>query len=141
LFTIVIDIGFFRFEAHETTAFARVVCDFFRHTFLSLNFRVKMSLLGATYMTAEAKKDTVSDEQLANVSGGVNFDELRRENLDKDAVDFDQLRRENLDKDAVSDSALEGVAGGVNFDQLRRENLDKDAANFDELRRENLDKD
>ncbi|MGF1458791.1 MAG: hypothetical protein ACFBSG_07165 [Leptolyngbyaceae cyanobacterium] len=31
----------------------------------------------------------------------VDFDELRQENLDKDAVDFDELRRENLDKDAV----------------------------------------
>lgn len=66
-----------------------------------------------------------------------NFDQLRRENLDKDAVaemqlkavDFDALRRENLDKDAVD------------FDQLRRENLDKDGVNFDQLRRENLDKD
>jgi hypothetical protein len=33
---------------------------------------------------------------------GVDFDQLRRENLDKDAVDFDQLRRENLDKDAIA---------------------------------------
>jgi hypothetical protein len=32
----------------------------------------------------------------------VDFDQLRRENLDKDAVDFDQLRRENLDKDAIA---------------------------------------
>lgn len=39
------------------------------------------------------------------------------------APDFDQLRRENLDKDAVD------------FDQLRRENLDKDATGFDEQRR------
>ena len=65
----------------------------------------------------------------------VDFDELRRENLDKDAVavDFDELRRENLDKDYVA----------VDFDELRRENLDKDAVavDFDELRRENLDKD
>ena len=30
-----------------------------------------------------------------------DFDELRRENLDKDAVNFDELRRENLDKDAT----------------------------------------
>jgi RecJ-like exonuclease len=65
----------------------------------------------------------------------VDFDELRRENLDKDAVavDFDELRRENLDKDLIA----------VDFDELRRENLDKDsvAVDFDELRRENLDKD
>jgi hypothetical protein len=32
----------------------------------------------------------------------VDFDQLRRENLDKDAVDFDELRRENLDKDAIA---------------------------------------
>ena len=56
----------------------------------------------------------LSEQDLTQVSGGVNFDQLRRENLDKDGVDFDQLRRENLDKDAVD------------FDQLRRENLDKD---------------
>ena len=43
----------------------------------------------------------LSDEQLEQVSGGVDFDQLRRDNLDKDAVDFDQLRRDNLDKDAV----------------------------------------
>ena len=55
----------------------------------------------------------LSDEQLEAVAGGVNFDQLRRDNLDKDAVDFDQLRRENLEKDAVD------------FDQLRRENLDR----------------
>ena len=44
----------------------------------------------------------LSDEQLEAVAGGVDFDQLRRDNLDKDAVDFDQLRRENLDKDAVA---------------------------------------
>jgi uncharacterized DUF497 family protein len=66
-----------------------------------------------------------------------NFDELRQENLDKDAVDFDELRRENLDKDAVIDLQVKGI----DFDELRRENLDKDAVDFDELRRENLDKD
>ena len=43
--------------------------------------------------------DALSDDQLCQVVGGIDFDELRRENLDKDAVDFDQLRRENLDKD------------------------------------------
>ena len=57
-----------------------------------------------------------------------DFDQLRRENLEKDAVNFDQLREENLNK-------------GIDFDQLRRENLDKDAVDFDQLRRENLDKD
>lgn len=57
-------------------------------------------------MTEQTKKDMtakqdeqLSDDQLKDVSGGVNFDQLRRENLDKDAVNFDELRRENLDKD------------------------------------------
>ena len=48
-----------------------------------------------------ATQEQLSDEQLERVSGGVDFDQLRRENLEKDAVDFDQLRRENLEKDAV----------------------------------------
>ncbi|MGF1567874.1 MAG: hypothetical protein ACFCVD_07360 [Nodosilinea sp.] len=49
----------------------------------------------------EKPEDQVSEEQLDEVSGGirVNFDQLRQENLDKDAVNFDQLRQENLDKD------------------------------------------
>jgi len=34
-----------------------------------------------------------------------DFDELRRENLDKDAVSFDELRRENLEKDAAEAGA------------------------------------
>ena len=50
-------------------------------------------------------QEQLSDQQLDQVSGGVDFDQLRRENLDKDAVDFDQLRRENLDKDAVANPA------------------------------------
>ncbi len=50
-------------------------------------------------------QDQLSDDQLETVAGGVDFDQLRRENLDKDAVDFDQLRRENLEKDAVADPA------------------------------------
>ena len=44
----------------------------------------------------------LSDEQLEAVTGGVDFDQLRRDNLDKGAVDFDQLRRDNLDKGAVA---------------------------------------
>ena len=51
--------------------------------------------------------------------------------------DFDELRQENLDKDAV----YEVLAKGIDFDELRRENLDKDAVDFDELRQENLEKD
>lgn len=44
-------------------------------------------------------EEQLSDDQLKDVSGGVNFDQLRRENLDKDAANIDELRRENLDKD------------------------------------------
>ena len=82
----------------------------------------------------------------------VDFDQLRRENLDKDAVsfsqfsqdkaddgkvDFDKLRRENLDKDAVDFNQLSQAKaddGKVDFDKLRRENLDKDAVDFNQLR-------
>jgi hypothetical protein len=53
------------------------------------------------------------------------------------APDFDELRRENLDKDAI----VEIQVKGVDFDELRWENLQKDAVDFDELRRENLEKD
>ena len=45
-----------------------------------------------------AEEGQLSDDQLEGVAGGVNFDQLRRENLEKDAVDFDKLREENLDK-------------------------------------------
>ena len=51
-----------------------------------------------------------------------DFDELRQENLDKDAASFDQLGRENLDKDAVTEIQVKSIS----FDELRRENLDKD---------------
>ncbi|MEL6382484.1 MAG: hypothetical protein AAFQ89_08420 [Cyanobacteria bacterium J06626_18] len=67
------------------------------------------------------------------------FDQLRRENLDKDAVDFDALRRENLNKSAIA-AQVKGYSGDNDFDQLRRENRDKNAVNFDALRRENLNK-
>ncbi|MEM0979613.1 MAG: hypothetical protein AAGH78_04985 [Cyanobacteria bacterium P01_H01_bin.58] len=55
-------------------------------------------------MTEDTKKtianeEQLSDDQLKDVAGGVDFDQLRRENLDKDAVNTDELRRENLDKD------------------------------------------
>ena len=84
---------------------------------------------------------------------GVDFDELRRENLDKDATTHEELRRGHLDGvkavgfDTQWQRSLEGAIA-VDFDELRRENLDKDATandlyavDFDELRRENLDKD
>lgn len=60
------------------------------------------------------------------------------------AVDFDELRRENLDKDAKYEELRRGYREGVkavDFDQLRRENRDQDAIDFDDLRRHNLDKD
>lgn len=60
------------------------------------------------------------------------------------AVDFDELRRENRDKDAVYDELRRGHQSevkAVDFDKLRRQNLEKDAVDFDELRRENRDKD
>ena len=53
---------------------------------------------------------------------GVDFDELRRENLDKDATTHEELRRGHLD----------GMKA-VDFDELRRENLDKDARNVSGL--------
>jgi hypothetical protein len=57
-----------------------------------------------------------------------NFDQMRRDNLDKDAVDFDQARRESLKE-------------STRLDDLRRDNLDKNAADFDQTRCENLDLD
>ncbi|MEO0532732.1 MAG: hypothetical protein AAF215_02555 [Cyanobacteria bacterium P01_A01_bin.123] len=54
--------------------------------------------------TAEDIKEAVSDgelsvDELKEVAGGVNLDQLRRENLDKDASNLDEIRSENLDKD------------------------------------------
>ena len=56
-----------------------------------------------------------SDQQLEQVSGGVDFDQLRRENLDKDAVNFDELRREKLDKDSNNTDQLSHVTLGLAF--------------------------
>jgi len=50
---------------------------------------------------------------LASTAAAVDFDELRRENLDKDQHSLDTLRSEHLELK-------------VDFDKLRRENLDKD---------------
>jgi hypothetical protein len=61
-------------------------------------------------MAEEMKKDStakkaddadqqLSQDELKDVAGGVDFDQLRRENLDKDASRLDEIRRENLDKD------------------------------------------
>jgi hypothetical protein len=43
--------------------------------------------------------ESLSDDQLKEVAGGVDFDQLRQENLDKDASRLDEIRRENLEKD------------------------------------------
>ena len=53
-----------------------------------------------------ASEGQLSDEQLEGAAGGVDFDQLRRENLDKDAVDFDKLRQENLEKDQLTGCLL-----------------------------------
>ena len=52
---------------------------------------------------------------------GIGIDELRRENLDKEAIDIDKLRRENLEKNAISVGLK-----GIDIDELRRENLEKE---------------
>ena len=46
-----------------------------------------------------AEDESLSDDQLQEVAGGVDFDQLRQENLDKDASRLDEIRRENLEKD------------------------------------------
>lgn len=48
---------------------------------------------------AATEDDSLSDEQLKEVSGGVDFERLRLENLDKDASRLDEIRRDNLEKD------------------------------------------
>mgnify|MGYP001802158463 FL=1 len=57
---------------------------------------MKRFALALTALTLSASAIAVTP-----VAQAVSFDELRRENLDKDAVNFDELRRENLEKDAV----------------------------------------
>jgi hypothetical protein len=48
---------------------------------------------------AEATEDeSLSDDQLEEVAGGVDFNQLRWENLDKDASRLDEIRSENLEK-------------------------------------------
>ena len=121
--------------------------------------RIALSLLSVALVAGAIAPDTQA-ATLESTPTASRFDQLRRENLDKDPnsldelirrqtqggknVDFDQLRRENLDKDQNSLDALirRQTQGGksVDFDQLRRENLDKDHNNFDQLRRENLEK-
>lgn len=61
------------------------------------------------------------------IAHAVDFDQLRRENLEKDAVDFDRIRRENLEK-----------SNAVDFDRLRQENLEKSTVNSNELRQGHL---
>ena len=59
---------------------------------------MKRFALALTALTISASAIAVAP----TVQAAVDFDELRRENLDKDAVNFDELRRENLDKDAAA---------------------------------------
>jgi hypothetical protein len=51
-----------------------------------------------TTKPAKGEDEALSDDQLKDVSGGVDFNQLRRENLDKDASRLDEIRRENLEK-------------------------------------------
>jgi hypothetical protein len=51
-----------------------------------------------TTKPAKSEDEALSDDQLKDVSGGVDFNQLRRENLDKDASRLDEIRRENLEK-------------------------------------------
>lgn len=50
-------------------------------------------------------------------SAAPDFDQLRRENLEKNAISLDELREENRNKSGKYD----------HFDELRRENLEKNA--------------
>ena len=42
-------------------------------------------------------EEQLPDEQLEGASGGVDFDQLRKENLESNAARLDELRRENLE--------------------------------------------
>lgn len=77
-----------------------------------------MKGLAISIFTAAALVIGVGAPSQSAEAGKVDLDQLRRENLNKDALESDELRRENLEK----------TDGKVNFDQLRRENLDKAAA-------------
>jgi hypothetical protein len=59
----------------------------------------EFSMIEDTAKTVAVEDESLSDDQLKEVSGGVDFDQLRRENLDKDASRLDEIRRENLEKD------------------------------------------
>ncbi|MEA5449686.1 bacteriocin [Leptolyngbya sp. CCNP1308] len=52
-----------------------------------------------TSKAATIEGEALSDDELKEVSGGVDFEQLRRDNLDKDASRLDEIRRENLEKD------------------------------------------
>lgn len=56
-------------------------------------------MIEETVNTVSVEDESLSDEQLKEVAGGVDFEQLRRENLDKDASRLDEIRRENLEKD------------------------------------------
>ena len=60
--------------------------------------RIALSLLSAT-LVAGAIAPGVQAAAFESTPAVSRFDQLRRENLDKDQNNFDQLRRENLEKD------------------------------------------
>ena len=83
--------------------------------------RIALSLFSVA-IVAGAIAPVAQAAPLESVTAVSRFDQLRRENLDKDQNNFDQLHSEQLG------------GKGVDFDQLRRDNLEKDQNNFDELR-------
>ncbi|HEY9886893.1 MAG TPA: hypothetical protein V6D02_00730 [Candidatus Obscuribacterales bacterium] len=72
---------------------------------------------GLTVSIVAAASLTIAIALPAAANNNDTFDQLRRENLEKDAVNFDELRQANREKSG----------GKPDFDQLRRENLEKDA--------------
>lgn len=61
----------------------------------------------------------VTENQRAEIFEGITLDQPHR----REALNFDNLRHENLEKDAVPDEQLESIVGGINFNLLCRENL------------------
>lgn len=65
-------------------------------------------------------------------------DELRRDNLEKDALIKAQIKSKKLNE--LREIRHENLEKSISLDDLRRGGLDKDAVDFDKLRRENLEK-
>ena len=80
--------------------------------------RIALSLFSVA-LVAGAIAPVAQAAALESTTAVSRFDQLRRENLDKDQNSLDELRRRQ-------------TQGGksVDFDQLRRENLDKDAITY-----------